>query len=164
MPETLVLFEINKGTFGMNIHNIVSIEKITEVSKVPKMPEYVSGIVNIRGQIVPVIDMSKALYDRAIEMNEHTRYILVETNETIIAFMVEKTNEIISIDADNVAEVNSLAKGANDFIKGVAMQDSRIITILNLEALLLTLNDVDLIRAKIGELNGVKMAHTGEPV
>lgn len=153
MFETFVLFEVHNVIYGMDIQNVVSIEKAKELSTIPKIPEYMVGIVNIRGQIIPVMDTSSLLCNHNIKINEHTRYILIETNETIIALMVEKMNEIIEIASDEVKPVKSLATGSNDFIKGVALQENRIITMLDIDILLSSLNDIDLIRENMLELN-----------
>lgn len=139
MKDTFVLFNGEKGLFGMNIHNVVSIEKVTELSNVPEMPEYMVGMVNIRGQVIPVVDISRLLFKRSIQIDEHTRYILVETSKTVIALMVARTNEILDIDQEQVKPVKSVALCTSAFIKGVTMLDNQIITILDIEELLLSL-------------------------
>ncbi|OMP66436.1 chemotaxis protein CheW [Domibacillus epiphyticus] len=70
MQDTLVLFNVKKGSFGLPINHVVSIEKISEISRIPNMPEYMLGIVNIRGQIIPVIDMSNLLFNQKNEIVE----------------------------------------------------------------------------------------------
>ncbi|MCP3764741.1 chemotaxis protein CheW [Domibacillus sp. A3M-37] len=137
----------------MGIQNVVSIEKVTEPTNLPGTPEYMNGVVNIRGQLIPVIDMSTLLYNQPIQPSEDTRYILVETNGTIIAFMVEKASEIVHIDEDQVKPVNLLGINIGTFIKGVAVKENFNVTILDTEELLSSLADIDLIRAQIAEQN-----------
>jgi purine-binding chemotaxis protein CheW len=153
LTETFVIFEADTGSFGLNIQNVVSIEKVTEVSAIPSMPDFVTGIVNIRGQVIPVVDLSSLLFNRPLELDEHTRFIVVETNDWLIAFTVGKTNEILDLDDNQISPIASLGIANQKLFKGVSLQENRIIMILDVEQLLSSINDPDLIRKQIADLN-----------
>ncbi|OMP67004.1 chemotaxis protein CheW [Domibacillus epiphyticus] len=153
MNDKFLLFDIKKSMYGMGIQNVVSIEKVTEASPFPNMPEYVVGMVQIRGQIIVVIDMSSLLYNNSSQIDNDTRFILVERNETVIALMVERANEIINIEENEIKPVHSIETGTETFIIGAALEENRIITILDIEKLLTSLQDIDAIRREIAEQN-----------
>ena len=153
MSDLFILFDIKTSRYGMGIQNVVSIEKVTRSTNLPGTPEYMNGVVNIRGQLIPVIDMPALLYNQPIQLSEDTRYILTETNETVIAFMVEKVSEIIKIAEDQVRPVNLLGTNMETFIKGVAVKEDFNVTILDTEELLASLADIDMIREQIAEQN-----------
>lgn len=153
MNDLFILFDVKASRYGMGIQNVVSIEKVTEPTNLPGTPEYMKGVVNIRDQIVPVIDMSALLYNQPIQLSEDTRYILTETNEFVVAFMVEKASEIINVDEDQVRPVNLLGVNTGTFIKGVAVKEDLNVTILDIEELLSSSAGIDVIREQIAGQN-----------
>lgn len=153
MNDLFILFDVKTSRYGMGIQNVVSIEKVTEPINLPGTPEYMKGVVNIRGQIIPVIDMSALLYNQPIQLSEDTRYILTETNEFVVAFMVEKASEIINVDEDQVRPVNLLGVNTETFIKGVAVKEDLNVTILDIKELLSSSADIDVIREQIAGQN-----------
>ncbi|PLT32585.1 chemotaxis protein CheW [Bacillus sp. V5-8f] len=152
MKETFVLFSVGNGNFAMNIQNVVSIDKLAEISDVPETADFIIGMVTIRGQIIPVVDMTKLLFKRSSSIDEHARYILVENSGTIVAFMVEKTNEILDISMDQVKPMDALSTGTTAFIKGVTMLENRIITLLDTEKLFTTLQRTGLLLEESNEV------------
>jgi purine-binding chemotaxis protein CheW len=153
MNDLFILFDVKTSGYGMGIQNVVSIEKVTESTNLPGTPEYMNGVVNIRGQVIPVIDMSTLLYNQPIQLSEHTCYILIETNETVIAFIVDKVSEIINLDEDQVRPVDLLGINTGTFIKGVAVKENLNVIILDIEELLSSLVDIDVIKIQIAEQN-----------
>ncbi|PLR96753.1 chemotaxis protein CheW [Bacillus sp. T33-2] len=152
MVNSFVLFMLHRGFYGVDLHNVVSIEKVIDTSSYPNMPEYMLGIVTIRGKIIPVVDVSKLLYNESTQIDESTRYILVETNGVTIALMVEKTNEIIDIEENQLNPVNFLGQDEGTYIKGVALQENRIITIIEISELVSSMHGIDLIKDHTAEL------------
>ncbi|RFU70791.1 chemotaxis protein CheW [Peribacillus saganii] len=153
MENTYVLFSVMNGSYGIDINNIVSIEKVTDTTHIPQMPNYMLGIVNIREQIIPVIDCSKILYNYSIQSDENTRYILIEVNGTVIALMVERTNQILDLNEDDIRPLHSIGTGNIPFLHGVAMHDDVITSIINIEEFFSSLKDVELIRSKVSQLH-----------
>ncbi|NHM33006.1 chemotaxis protein CheW [Neobacillus terrae] len=146
MKRTFVLFEARKTFYGIDIKKIVSIEKKSDVINLPKTPEYMVGIVNIRGKVVPVIDSYHVFYNYRIPADAVTRYILLDVNGLTIALMVEDTNEIISIDSDSINPVKML--NDSPFFEGIALEGERMITILNIEEIISNLKNLDYIRGE----------------
>ena len=134
MKRTFILFNAKQSVYGIEINKVVSIERVSEATSIPQEPDYMIGVVNTRGEIIPVVDSHFVLYHEHLKINEETRYILLEVQGSNIAFMVENTNEIIDIDDDLIKPVGMI-EGSN-FVEGVTLIDGRIISILNSEGMI----------------------------
>lgn len=137
MMTNYVLFVIGTTTYGIDIKNIVSIEKVTESTPTPQMPDYMLGIVNVRDQILPIIDCKKILYNRSSTVDDNSRFIVIETEMTAIALLVESTNEIITIDPTTIKPVHLLGTtNSQKLIEGVALLNERIVSIIDIQKFL----------------------------
>lgn len=141
MKKTFILFKANDAVFGVDLRKVLSIEKKSEATSIPKSPEYIVGIANIRGQIIPVIDSNQVLYSHKMNVNEEPRYILLDIDGVTIALMVENTNEIIDLDIGSISSVKMVNE--SNYVEGVVLEGDRIISILNVEEMLSSLKDVE---------------------
>jgi purine-binding chemotaxis protein CheW len=151
MKTNFVLFTIESGVYGIDINNIVSIEKVTETTPTPQMPDYMLGIISIRGQVMPIIDSKKLLFNQFSNIDQNSRYLLIETSNTTIALMVESTNEIINFDKSLIKPINLFGTSNNqNFLEGIALLDDRIVFIIdtNQLSLSLTIEDIETIKQK----------------
>jgi purine-binding chemotaxis protein CheW len=151
MRTAFVIFKVEDSLFGIDIQHIVSIEKVSEITDLPQMPEFIQGIINIRGSIVPVIDAPKLLFNQDIQINENTRLILTDVNQLTFALRVPRTNEILDIDKEVIKPVNFMGSSV-DLLQGTVLQEGRIISIINLEALLSSIQHLDTVRSKIAQI------------
>ncbi|RXI96715.1 purine-binding chemotaxis protein CheW [Anaerobacillus alkaliphilus] len=137
MNTNYVLFTIGSSTYGIDIKNIVSIEKVSETTPTPQMPDYMVGLVNVRGQIVPIIDCTRLLYNEGSKVDQNSRYILLETEQATLALLVESTNEIITFDSELIKPVNLYGTSSSqNYLEGVALLEDRIISIIDIEKIL----------------------------
>ncbi|MBT2643152.1 chemotaxis protein CheW [Bacillus sp. ISL-41] len=141
MKKTFILFKANDAVFGVDLRKVISIEKKRETTSIPKSSEYIVGIANIRGEIIPVIDSNQVLYNQKINVDEEARYILLDIEGVTIALMVENTNEIIDLHIGTVSPVKIVNE--SNFVDGVVLEGDRIISILNIEEMLLSLKDIE---------------------
>lgn len=137
MKTNFVLFSIEGGTYGIDINNITSIEKVSETTPTPQMPDYMLGIVSIRDQVMPIIDCKKLTFNQSSNIDENSRYIIIDTDKTTIALMVESTNEIINFDTSLIKPISLLESNSkNNFIQGVALLENRIISVISINELI----------------------------
>ncbi|PLR99050.1 chemotaxis protein CheW [Bacillus sp. T33-2] len=151
MRTAFVIFNVGDSLFGIDIQKIVSIEKVSEITNLPQIPEYIQGIINIRGSIVPVIDSPKLLFNQNIQINENTRFILTDVNQLTFALMVPRANEILDIDTELIKPVNLMASSV-DLLEGTVLQGGRIISIINLESLFSSILHLDTVRSEIAKI------------
>lgn len=133
----LVTFYLCEEEFAVDILNIQGINKMVQVTKVPNSPDFVEGIINLRGQVIPLIDLRKRLGMQHKAYDKSTRFIVVEIFKIVIGFIVDSVNEVLRIER-NITEPPPSVVGSdtNEFITGIAKLDDRLITLLALDRIL----------------------------
>lgn len=98
----LVTFSIGEEEFGVNILKVQEIIRTMEITKVPRAPEFVEGVINLRGKVIPIIDLRRrfGLVPKAHDKN--TRIIVIEINNIIVGFVVDAVSEVLRIPASTV--------------------------------------------------------------
>lgn len=132
-----VIFNLDNEEFGVDIHNITTIERLVDITRVPRTLNYVRGVMSLRGEIIPVIDLRKRFGLPKVDQTEDTRIIIFKVEDIIVGMIVDAVTEVVIIPAENIESVGSIA---NDhlatYIYGVGKINDRIITLLNLESLI----------------------------
>lgn len=137
-----VVFRVGSEEYAISISNIISIEKMEGATPIPQMPQYVKGIVKVRGELIPVVDLQNILYNRNLDMNEGTRLIVLNKNGLSLGVLVQEAKEIIDIPADRLKEIGFIAFQKTNFITGVANLDQRLIAVIDPAALLQSLEGI----------------------
>lgn len=133
----LVSFKVGEEEFGIDILKVQEINRMLKVTKVPNAPDFVEGVVNLRGRIIPVIDLRKRLSIESKDHDHKTRIVVVDIEGNIIGFIVDEVNEVLRISKDIIENPPELVSRVNsDFITAVAKLEDRIIILLNLNHLL----------------------------
>lgn len=133
----LVSFKVGNEEFGIDILKVQEINKMLHITKVPNAPDFVEGVVNLRGRIIPVIDLRKRLSMEKREHDNKTRIVVVDITGNIIGFIVDEVNEVLRIGKDIIENPPELVSRADsDFITSVAKLEDRIIILLDLDHLL----------------------------
>ena len=130
----LVGFKIGMEEFGINILAVQEIIKIIDITKVPNASEYIEGVINLRGRIIPIVHLRKRLGMPIIEMDKNTRIIVVEISGKTIGFIVDEVQEVLRISTDITEKPPELVSGVDsDYITAVAKLDERLLILLDLE-------------------------------
>lgn len=138
----LVTFLIKEEEFAVDILNIQGINMMMDITKVPNSPDFVEGIINLRGQVIPVIDLRKRLKLAQIDFTKDSRIIVVEIEDKVVGFIVDKVKEVLRIDSSITEPPPPMVSGVgSEFITSVAKLEDRLITLLDLQKLL-SLDDV----------------------
>ena len=141
----LVSFFIEDEEFAVDILYVQEINRMLQVTKVPNAPDYVNGVINLRGRVIPVINLRLRLGMPRKEPDKNTRIIVMEVNEKTVGFIVDSVNEVLRI-PENVTEAPpSLAMGINsEFIKSVGKLEDRLLILIDLEKILYNAETVQL--------------------
>ncbi len=129
-----VIFKLDNEEYGLDIMKVSGIEKYQEVVKVPNSPEYIEGIINLRGEVLPIYSLRTKfnLVDKTPD--DETKIIVVNTNDMKIGFVVDSVVEILNIDEENVEGAPKLVTGiSRKYIKSVAKQDHRMIILIDID-------------------------------
>lgn len=143
----LVSFVIESEEFGIDILKVQEIIRPVAITRVPNAPTFVEGVINLRGRIVPVIDLRKRFGLAEREQDQHTRIIVVELSDRVVGFMMDAVKEVIRVDAGIIEPPPDLAIGIDThYIKGVAKLADRLLILLDLEEVL-TADEKQAVRA-----------------
>jgi purine-binding chemotaxis protein CheW len=133
----LATFYIGEALCGMDILNVQEINKLMDMTKVPQAPSYVTGILNLRGQIVTVIDLGKKLGLTCLELNESVRNIIVNSENEYIGLLVSSISDVVEAQWDKVEDPPANIGGLQGaFFKGVFKTQDRLIGILDVNKVL----------------------------
>jgi purine-binding chemotaxis protein CheW len=133
----LATFFVGESLCGMDILKVQEINKLIEMTRVPQAPEYVLGILNLRGEIVTIIDLGKKLGLKSTELNDKTRNVIVNSNEEHIGLMVEQISDVIQAEWGKVEKPPANIGGVQGkFFTGVYKTEDRLIGILDVEKVL----------------------------
>lgn len=131
-------FPLGKEIFGIEIDHVTEIIGIQAITFVPEVPNYVKGIINLRGKIIPVIDIRAKFKKPEVEYNDRTCIIVVEIDDISIGFIVDCVLEVIDISDDNIIPPPSYKKGyQNKFIKGIGKVGDEIKLLLDCEKIIM---------------------------
>lgn len=134
----LVVFKIHNEEFGVDINQVREIVRTVQITYLPKAPSFIEGVVNLRGQVVAIIDLAKRLGISSKPMIDTTRIIIVERGDNVIGMIVDSVSEVLRIPAQQVEELPNLieTKVPEHYIRGVAKLKERLLVLLDLNKIL----------------------------
>ncbi|MFZ5425877.1 MAG: chemotaxis protein CheW [Thermodesulfobacteriota bacterium] len=133
----LVTFSIGEEEFGVDILKVQEIIRMMEITKVPRAPEFVEGVINLRGKVIPIIDLRRRFGLSARGHDKHTRIIVIEINNMIVGFVVDSVSEVLRIPFSTVEPPPPVVSGMeSEYISGVGKLEDRLLILLDLDKLL----------------------------
>jgi purine-binding chemotaxis protein CheW len=135
----VIVFRLKDEEYGVEVHQVKSIEKLEHITRVPRTPEFVKGVINLRGVVTPIIDLRKRFDLEESEYTESTRIIIVAVGELEVGLIVDAANDVIDIPVDAVEPPPEVVGGVEAaYLRGVAKLDKRLLILLNLDKVLST--------------------------
>jgi len=133
----LVSFNIGDEEFGVDILHVQEINRMLEVTRVPRVREYVDGVINLRGKVIPIVDLRCRFGMERREHDKHTRIVVVELSGRVIGFVVDAVREVLRIPR-RVTEPPPPLVGSvhEEFITAVGKLEDRLLILLDLEKVL----------------------------
>lgn len=133
----LVSFTIGQEEFGLDIQSIQEINRMVEVTHVPNAPDFVSGVINLRGKVIPVIDLRRRFGFPSKESDKNTRIIVVELGNTIVGFVVDSVREVLRIPKSITEPPPPIIAGIGaEYVTAVGKLEDRLLILLDLERIL----------------------------
>ena len=139
MEKQLITFNLLEEEFGIDILYVDGIHRLKEISitRVPQSEDFIEGIINLRGQVIPVIDLRRRFSLGSSPQDRHSRIIVVIIKDKPLGLLVDRVKEVVDVDEEVIddppEEVSSIDKG---FINGIAKLEQRLIIILDIEHIL----------------------------
>jgi purine-binding chemotaxis protein CheW len=132
----LVTFGIGHEEFGVDILAVQEINRMMELTRVPQAPDEVEGVINLRGKIIPVVELRRRFHLEASDRTEQSRIIVVEVHGKQIGFIVDRVNEVRRVESTVVDAAPPMVCSFDaDFIAGVAKLENRLLILLDLHKL-----------------------------
>lgn len=133
----LVTFTISNEEFGLDILRVQEIIRTMEITRVPRAPEFVEGVINLRGRVIPIIDLRRRFGMESKKHDSQTRIIVVEINAMIVGFVVDSVSEVLRIRASTVEAPPAVVSGVeSEYISGVGKLEDRLLILIDLDKLL----------------------------
>ena len=134
----LVSFNIGEEEFGLGIQSIQEINRMVEITRVPNSPEFVTGVINLRGKVIPIVDLRKRFGFPPKESDRNTRIIVVELGDMVVGFTVDAVSEVLRIPKNITEPPPPIVAGiGSEYITAVAKLENRLLILLDLERILL---------------------------
>ena len=135
--QQLVVFDLSSEAYGVDIGAVREIIRLQDITKVPRTPEFVEGVINLRGKVIPVVDLRKRFGLPAEEESKENRIVVVDIGAQDIGVVVDAVTEVLRIATESVEPPASVITTADsEYLLGIAKLDSRLIILLDLERVL----------------------------
>jgi len=134
----VIVFALGSEEYGIEVDKVRTIERMIPITRVPKTPAFVKGVINLRGVVLPVIDLRGRFGLPETEPTENTRIIIVSVGDIEVGFIVDAANDVMDIDSDSIDSPPEVVGGIRaKYLHGVAkIEDNRLLIMLNLSEVL----------------------------
>lgn len=134
----VIVFALAHEEYGVEVDKVRTIERMQPMTRVPKTPVFVKGVINLRGVVVPVIDLRGRFGLPESEFTDNTRIIIVNVKEMEVGLIVDAANDVIDVDSDRIENPPEVVGGIKaKYLRGIARAgDERLLVLLNLEEVL----------------------------
>ena len=150
----LVVFQLGGEEFGVEIMQVQEIIRMPDITRIPQSPDYVEGVINLRGKIIVVVNLDTKFDLHSKELDDDSRIVIVEVSSNVIGMIVDSVSEVMRLSASNVEPAPDIisTKIQADYLKGVGKLDDRLLILLDLERVL---NEDEVAQvAAVGEMHG----------
>ncbi len=133
----IVGFRIGRETFGVPISLVHEIVRVPEITAVPDAPEFIEGVINLRGKIVSIVDLRKRFGEREIKGNKKNRILVAEVADRLVGLIVDAASEVLKIPPSEIdAPPNVFEEGELNYVTGVGKLHGRLIILIDLSRIL----------------------------
>jgi purine-binding chemotaxis protein CheW len=133
----LVAFKLGREEYGISILQVQEIKRMTDITRVPYTPDYIRGVMNLRGSVLPVLDLKKRLGLESNEITDDTRIVIVKVDDLSVGLIVDAVSEVMTIGQENIENSQTVVTSvAANYLDGVGKLENRLLILLNLEAII----------------------------
>jgi purine-binding chemotaxis protein CheW len=141
----LISFMVGEEEYGLEILRVKEVIRIREITRLPRAPSFVKGIINLRGDVIPIIDLRDKFGLEHKEYTSMTRVIVVDVDGRLVGMVVDAASQVVRVPADQIDPPPPIVGGLSvEFIKGVGKIEERLIILLKIDRILSTQEKVEL--------------------
>lgn len=151
LENTFLTFYVYSKLFGIKIKNVVQIISYQTVSKIPEFPPYAIGVINLRGEVIPIIDLSIRFGEKAKEYTERTCIIVTKTRKGCIGFIVDAVDEVVKISPEEISDPPKVIGTIPDaYLIGIGRKNDKKSLLLNIEKVIME-DDIHTISKEVNQ-------------
>lgn len=143
--NSYLTFALDVEIYGIIIKDVSEIIGMQSITRIPGMPNFILGIINLRGKIIPVMDLRSKFEKDKIEYNERTCIIVIEVDNVSLGLIVDTVLEVVKIGSENITSSYTLSTYESNFIDGIGQYKGKVALLLNSNKLL-SKNDMDYLK------------------
>jgi purine-binding chemotaxis protein CheW len=143
--NSYLTFALGSEIYGVSIKDVAEIVGMQRITKIPGMPNFILGIINLRGRIIPVMDLRSKFEKEKVKYNERTCIIIVEVDNVFLGLIVDTVLEVVKIGSENITTSSTLSTYESNFIDGIGQYQGKVALLLNSNKLL-SKNDMDYLK------------------
>ncbi len=148
----VIVFALADEEYGVEVEKVKTIERMMPMTRVPKTYSFVKGVINLRGVVVPVIDLRGRFGLPEQEYTDNSRIVIIAVNDMEVGLIVDSANDVIDVDSDAIQDPPEIVGGVRaKYLQGVAKLGDRLLVLLNLQEVL---NKSEIV--KLEELEGAE--------
>lgn len=134
----LVVFKVGDEEFGVDISQVREIVRLVQITYMPKAPAFIEGVVNLRGQVVAIIDLAKRLGITSKPRGEATRIVIVEIEDNTVGMIVDSVSEVLRLPSEDIEDIPTLidTEVPEHYLRGVGKLQERLLVLLDLNKIL----------------------------
>ncbi len=133
----LVTFRLKDETYGINVMQVQEVLRVSEIAPVPGAPGYVLGIINLRGNVVTVIDTRTRFGLPTTELDDSSRIVIIESDQQVVGILVDSVAEVVELRQSEIDTAPSIgSEESSRYIQGVASRDEDLLIVVDLNKLL----------------------------
>lgn len=133
--DQLVVFEVGDEAFGIDISVVQEIIRLQQITDVPKAPMHVKGVINLRGKVIPIIDLRDKFGLLSVEETKSSRIVVVDVLGSTVGMIVDAVSEVMRIGVDQIEPPSSIIESYEKYLRGIGKLDERLVLLLDLEKL-----------------------------
>jgi purine-binding chemotaxis protein CheW len=131
--EHLATFFLDREEYGVDVRLVQEIRRVTEITSVPRAPEFIKGVINLRGRIIPVVDLKRKLRLGEVGIAPASRIVVVKIRERLLGLLVDGASQVLKIPVSSIdAPPDEVVEKGGDYIRGVAKLERRLIILVDL--------------------------------
>jgi purine-binding chemotaxis protein CheW len=135
--EHLATFFLDREEYGVDVRQVQEIRRVSEITTVPRAPEFIRGVINLRGRILPVLDLKRKLGLGEVETRRATRIVVVRLAERLLGLLVDGASQVLKVPVSRIEPPpEEVQEKGGDYIRGVAKLEDRLIIVVDLGRLL----------------------------
>lgn len=155
-PRQLVVFELAGETYGVDIYQVREIIRVPELTKVPKTPDFIEGVINLRGGVIPVLDLRRRFGMVPRDTSADARIVIVELEDQLVGIRVDGVSEVLRAERSQIEPPSPyIISLDSQFVTGIARLDDKLIILLDLN-LLLHREEKEQLKVAAGMMSGAE--------